>query len=277
MITQDLPLFVVACIMCLSTCLCGKNNYGQLFDHSPKMCADIEKDCSFKSGKLLGTNCKRNRLRFMARCRKLTQEKHKEPECNPRCRNFLLKLETGTKGNDDIFNCDCEDDMGCIVLRKRILRCMHQTLKNKTSCVDALQDCERNNTCFTLYKDWFSDCNGMRHGFYCSDQCVRASNRLYSNTLGKRLETCECAGGFEEEKFCIITRTHWKQLCTSKKATNITITPVISPRETINQQLETFDRRNRKSHSKSVAIGLNIEDRMELFLMLIAALCYTLM
>lgn len=175
--------------------------------NEPKSCADIERNCD--------GGCKKNRIKFIVKCRSLIQERNKEPHCDMKCRDLLIEMEN-QKHEKALLECMCESEMACVVFQRRIDRCIHQTLTNTTNCSVKLQECKNHTVCFGLYKEWFEKCQDVFIGLAseCSSSCMKSLTALYTNEIGKFLNVCECAGGFEDERFCLTTREQMKKLCT---------------------------------------------------------------
>ena len=172
---------------------------------------------SSNSGRRGTQVCYLQRLRFMNRCSDLLFEEQYEPDCTGECLNFLNKISKLLRKS--LFFCDCKDNPDCVWFQQRSHRCMNQTLKYKQNCDLQRQKCEADSGCVKLYANWFQHCQDMFNGYKCTRKCVRAERELYAHSIGKTLETCECAGSKTQDKFCRSVRQRRAKLCVGVELT----------------------------------------------------------
>ena len=130
--------------------------------------------------------------------------------CSEECVQAIETLKS-TKRGKELYECDCQLDGQCLVVKARVAKCLNETRQGPyVSCTMAFSNCSRDPTCKFLRDKFLRDCGQMINGVRCEKKCIKIQSRLFRSTYGKALAGCECDG--RTEAYCRAVRAHAVQL-----------------------------------------------------------------
>ena len=179
---------------------------------SPKLCVKAKQNCRddvFMCGLAF--------LRFASACG-LTRSNQNwsnlaSPTPKPCSHECISAIEglISTKRGKELYECDCQLDGDCLVLKARASSCLNKTgNRPHVSCTMALRNCTQDPTCGPLQSQFLEDCRALFNGVRCEEKCLKIQNQLQRTKYGHALTHCECDSS--GEAYCRAIQAHRKQL-----------------------------------------------------------------
>lgn len=128
--------------------------------------------------------------------------------CPSHCISSLVQLNL-TKSGPMLEDCSCGHDPICASTKRAIEPCLPRT--TSTGCTEARRQCERDQQCSSLMRDYLNHCGKLFGGSICTNACRNVIANLRKIPKGQQLDTCMCDG--TERSICEFVKRSMKELC----------------------------------------------------------------